>query len=600
MVDSVQLRLHDIVGHAQFVRNLKKFDKSKTRSDFTRFMKVVDFSREELENVKANSVSMMHDYIMMSDGHEVPVFSRKTLTLPSSHYTLAYMIKDDYVEFSFSIPKALYGCNITQFVTAPETSGVGVEKNTYAFQAEMLHKRMRHTILSFLKEIGTDAPIDLRKLEILSVDICYNQIFDSEKDAKLYIDWQKEIWKPRARKNSNQMRTFEHSLSYVTDAYTAKIYHKGEEYRKHDAKRHDKVNKELRSSAIKRAKNEGRRLTKKELLASQPFDVPALQNAANTMVRYEVHYRKQYLNKIAMQKFFRTGSGLHKRRTELWKQIRVATKSGERRMESFEFTWKQYANKTYDKRLEKHMINMIHKKGVKLEKMKRYTTPKKKSPVSAQAQFSMTEKMVYVVVTHCSKEEWKFYQAFENGMRKRRAMVFVQDEESAIWSKGGAIENEEGNMSMPCSLELSKDLIIELSKHFMNFMQSFQVKKMPDFDEAIKQVDDYNDSMEKAKSLARLRGDDPAKFTKVNRTNMVAVLKLVQKFPLHEIPDIMGYEERTWRRYKANLKKVGVTGVNVAKGGMRLKDIRIDFKRYYELADRLGRRLYINRNSYFH
>ena len=81
---------------------------------------------------------------------------------------------------------------------------------------------------------------------------------------------------------------------------------------------------------------------------------------------------------------------------------------------------------------------------------------------------------------------------------------------------------------------------------------------------------------------------------------MVAVLKLVQKFPLHEIPDIMGYEERTWRRYKANLKKVGVTGVNVAKGGMRLKDIRIDFKRYYELADRLGRRLYINRNSYFH
>ena len=539
---------------------------------------------------------MVKEWLHFADGHEISIYQRSKIELPSSHYGLVYQIKEGYVEFSFSVPKALYGNNIAQFVTAPGAMNIGVEKHTMSFQADSTYKRMLNMLKRFLSEVGQGAKFDWTEVEILSLDVCYNQFFDSEKDAKCYIDWQKKIWKPRVRRQGNMMRTFDTSISYVTDGYTCKIYHKGEEYRKHDAKRHQSINDECKEALLKKSKANGIRLTKSELSRAKKFDIEALQKTANRIVRYEVHYRKSELSRMAMTKEFRKTDTQHKLRDDLYRRIRAATREGTRRVEEFRFSWADYNNKTYPKKLRKHMDNMIHKRGITLKEGMRYASKKSNQPSVPVGIFHCTKKEIILAVEYVNGKEWKFYHEYLNAIRKRRSIYVETQPGDKLWFSGG---NDCGSMKEIIPIKLDKALFAHVHRHFLNFMKSFQVKKMPDFEESMLRIEAYNDEMKKERDYAKSVGNSVTKFQGVNKNSMAAVLKLADKHEWNEIPEILGLCPRTWRRYKAKLKLVGRTEVNVGYGDM-LKSISLDFKKYYEEADRLGKKLYVTENAYFH
>ena len=133
MVDSIQLRVHDTRKHAEFIRNLKLLAKSKDKKSMSRHLKVVDLTPEAFERLKGKEVSLIKDWLHFEDGHEVTIYQRSKIELPSSHYGLVYQIKENYVEFSFSVPKALYGNNIAQFVTSP--GAINIDKNVLIYIA---------------------------------------------------------------------------------------------------------------------------------------------------------------------------------------------------------------------------------------------------------------------------------------------------------------------------------------------------------------------------------------------------------------------------------------------------------------------------------
>src|SRR5205085_12548093 len=112
--------------------------------------------------------------------------------------------------------------------------------------------------------------VQFTDVEINRIDVCFNQVFKSKDDALLYLEYQKRLKKKYARDENGVMRGYETSLMYVTSRYSAKIYHKGTEYEKHDKKEHLKYNKEK---------------------ATQYFKTEKLQAIADRVLRYELTLR---------------------------------------------------------------------------------------------------------------------------------------------------------------------------------------------------------------------------------------------------------------------------------------------------------------------
>lgn len=193
--------------------------------------------------------------------------------IPSSHYSLAYCLNNnkDYLEFNFSIPKYLYANNVMQFINMADQS------------ASVQFLELIRFIHIFLRDNFIKAPIP-EDVEINRIDLCYNQIFNTSEDALQYLDAQQLINRRLARASKNKGRTYDgESLMYNTRRYSFKVYHKGKEFAKHDAKQIAKNNK----------KN---------------LPIRYLQEIADRTLRYEMTFRNSMLNYLTSHYFFVSGA----------------------------------------------------------------------------------------------------------------------------------------------------------------------------------------------------------------------------------------------------------------------------------------------------
>ncbi len=311
MIDSIIISINNLHKYPQIIEKLDRSDKGEGKT----FIEMdLDESYEgESEGVDFSTLTKYVRATEFTD-HEskkkARIYSNKT-HLKSSHYLLAYSINSvkNNVEFNFSIPKMLYGSNICQFVKHPNEKGDFSRSKqldiNYVMTAtyDRLMKFVNKFIATFTDvtySVGGEAiqthRVNPQDVQIKRIDLCFNQYFDSKEDALTYLSAQKKIRKKYIRETSNNKTDWNTSIFLRTDDYTAKIYHKGSEYKSKtgELKHHKKINKQF-SKAGK----------------APIFDTDFYQEESDKILRYEISFKNSIISRYYKNEVFRKDCKIH-------------------------------------------------------------------------------------------------------------------------------------------------------------------------------------------------------------------------------------------------------------------------------------------------
>ena len=347
MIDTVVLRLHDLDIHKDIYSYLCQASANSTakKRRHTPFQNVADLNAE-----------MVRDVVHYGDsGKELMLSVRDYIQSPSSHYFVLYSINEvrGFIEFNFSVPKYLYGQNVAQFIfdQRQRDFSFGRDKE-WKEQKKYSWTLFQNFIIKFFNDNFPLYFIEYGLLEINRIDLCYNQIFPSETEAKRYLSYQKKLRLQNTRLNSNY-HNHDSSLMYTGRNYSVKIYHKGPEFVKNDLKELVKVNErlikkympdELRNDPYVNVNFYGDRkvvnteITLKEFQKRKDFyrnqikmplvDIDYLQNLANKVLRYEMTFRKNEIGKLFKDHSFRFFDSGYKQSMIYFKRLWGSSSSG--------------------------------------------------------------------------------------------------------------------------------------------------------------------------------------------------------------------------------------------------------------------------------
>lgn len=270
MIDTICLRLHNLKNHGRTVAAIQAEIHGASG-------KVFRFS-EDSKKLDDRGISEM---VYFGSNNSRLLTYRRKLFIPSSAYSvnIEISLEKDYIEFLFSIPKYIWGCNIIQFVDYFDQSS----QRQFAYLQEFI--RMFFKRPCFVDKINYD------EVEISRIDLCYNQIFPSEADKCFYFK-QQCIMNEREKildKKVSKGIDIRGLYINVPGKYNFKIYDKGLEF----------------------GKNDYRELCKK---GGNPkgYDLDKLQRLANRTLRYEVTFHGGYFNYLFNQYYYSDGKSAKK------------------------------------------------------------------------------------------------------------------------------------------------------------------------------------------------------------------------------------------------------------------------------------------------
>jgi len=272
MIDTIHFRLHDISLHLPLEQNLRRprgiVQKSK------RVAVPVSKMIVEGEEFVVYPVS----YLVFQDTLKSVEHSYKSFDkLGSYHYTMAYKIdyENNHIDFNLSIPKYLYGTNVLQYLTnSPAINFIYTFHKTIETNINESYRYLLTFIKRFFDREFTSYQVFLENIEIRRIDICFNQLHPTKEDALKFLEYQSKIKKPFEREHRPNYDGG--TISIVHKDYSFKIYHKGLEFEKHDAR-------ELRKIGI------------------SPKRLKLLQNLADKTLRYELTVRPSYMSYLWLQ-----------------------------------------------------------------------------------------------------------------------------------------------------------------------------------------------------------------------------------------------------------------------------------------------------------
>ena len=371
---------------------------------------------------------------------------RDNLIEPSSHYKVQICKRpmQDYIEFNLSVPKYLFGTNVLQFIQhQTEHSRVyDVERaGTWKWQAAMSHERLLRFIKLFFADWWPQQKVNFRHVEIVRIDLCYNQVFPSKQDALDYLELQKGINKRYARSVSKVMNKYQTAIFYHSNDASFKIYHKGTEYQASDRVQHEYWNKRVKR---------------------RQFDVEKIQEFSDRILRYEMTFRKGYMSRVFRTKIFR-------RKDEVWL----------RRMKVHDIM----AAKEAKAMRTSEAIAKAQAEGVTLDVSGRYT----------MAQFLREEKSTLTIYRQTKK--WI----------AQSADFFLQlTKEEADYNRGSDIHKVrvvEGNAWLRKPAMFSIGLYAEMCNRFRVEFEHWQVKETTHLTDVAKRAASYNQTVALAKSV---------------------------------------------------------------------------------------------------
>jgi len=285
MIDTIVLRLHDLLKYENLIKNL---DRLNTQGYQTETGKVDSGEILELRKQGVTKPRQIVDCLRMNHSGEFLIKQKRAKHLiASSHYSISYQVDHlkDFAEFNLSVPKYIFGSNVLQFVEHFGDPGYTFhECVNLDYNLERSFELLQGFLQWFFKTEFSGSPVDQRDVEIHRIDVCYNQVFPSMKDALCYLEYQKRLKKKYARNEEGVMRDYATSLMYVTKRYSAKIYHKGSEYKRNDLKEHLAFNKKR---------------------GYDYFDTDKYQAFSDKILRYELTLRTDMLNYLHKRHLFR-------------------------------------------------------------------------------------------------------------------------------------------------------------------------------------------------------------------------------------------------------------------------------------------------------
>ena len=301
MVDTIVIRVHDLRKHHELVKYVNMNFKGTSKHS-------AEIPKEAIEELGKSPLlddKFIVDYFRNSKTgtHIIHYKSQERLNTSGHYYFHAFENRDrDFLEFNFSVPKYKWGTNILVFARHMwEKDFIYSNHTSLKYNLDESFGLIMSFIKNFfLKEFMDLFPIDFSCVEINRIDLSYNQLFETKKQALEYLEYQKQIRRKHSRNDVNNFREYETSLMYITHRYSLKIYHKGTEYRKHDRKEHRRINKEK---------------------GKEYFRIDQLQEVADRMLRYEVTFRDTMLTYLYSNYVFRKNCPIHKARYEIYKKV---------------------------------------------------------------------------------------------------------------------------------------------------------------------------------------------------------------------------------------------------------------------------------------
>lgn len=324
--------------------------------------------------------------------------------------------------------------------------------------------------------------IDKKDIEIARIDIAYNQIFNSKEDALKYLEFQKRIKKSYIRENSNYKADWSTSIFLSTERYGAKIYHKGSEYKSKNGERshHLKINKEKKETIFQ-----------VEDVTDDDGNVlkEGLQSFADRILRYEITYRKSYMSSIFKKHLFANRCPFLKSMRHEYKVVSKLKKKCERELEKAG-------------------------KGKKL--------------TDRQKQFYMT---AFIALPKEKKDLFFQYEAILNKRNSFKLEISKEDKKG-----NSTIEDicfrEKFNPVIPLNALFTRELLHEMFKIFLHFMDEFEIKKLDKFEDTTQKVIQYNMQIEKHNESIE---DPNQRKTRINETLANQILFNIQYHSLDEM-----------------------------------------------------------------
>lgn len=252
--------------------------------------------------------------------------SRGFINIPSSNYDISVNFQKDknYVDFNVSIPKFYFGHNVGQYILSPIDADFSFLYADINKQKNVSYMLLLRFFDDFIKYV-LNGLVSRFDIQIRRIDFCYNLIFSTPEDLDLYYEKLKTIRMKYLRTSSNKLSSYQTSFSYVGKGYSFKVYKKGAEFEKNDARHLDKFNEE---------KN------------ALHFNVPQLKNLAFRTLRYEITMRKEFMSRLYRDNWYRKDC-------PLWNSIKAGFNEdslGNKKKINFEYLkiFKKAKNKSVD------------------------------------------------------------------------------------------------------------------------------------------------------------------------------------------------------------------------------------------------------------
>lgn len=488
MLDTITLRLHDLQKNHQFVNALLRYDTGTLVS-------------ESQINRKENQTFLNIKYLDFLNEQKTMIIYKGTFYEPSSNYNLTYFInsKNDYIEFSFSIPKFLYGHNIAQFVPHANESRynfIKYKNDLFEGNVRDVYKRLTVFIESFFNWLYPSCfsmnVISRTDIEINRLDFCFNQFFDTKEDALKYLQYQKRLKKNFTRENNKGAQTYETSIFYNTDRYSVKIYHKGTEYQKKDKKQHEKINNEARVKGER-----------------SPFNIAELSNVADKILRYELTTRKTFMSYLYRTKIYLVNDKfwiLYKKNYLLMRSIN----------QKFENACKKK---------DETKIALILKLKYKQDKFIRQSADVYEKVTNKDVRFFMNIKRNHFLMN----------QSFEESINLRTK-----------------------NLTNIDFVKFDFEIFNLLYLKFKEFYFDFQIQEKVFLNDFVNRVKSYNEKQSYIKKHV-----PELKAKKINASGLNQFVLLLETYTMDEIRSMSIFSERTFFYYKSKLKKLELYKQNV-------------------------------------
>ncbi len=578
MIDTIILKINNVLKYDFVLDHLNKahLNEGKTYSRLDKTVLGEHFDPKLLELIDHSSTYRATRYV-----------NKKYL--PSSHYSMAYVIDSakNSITFNFSIPKYLYGTNILQFVQHP-TEIKAFDRSRaedFNYNVKATFDRLTIFIKKFISQFNTEVlsvsgnviekrKVDPEDVEIERLDLAFNQYFLSKDEALKYLFTQKQVRKRYIRDTTNNKTDWHSSIYIKNDRYTAKIYHKGTEYKSKGGERrkHRAINRKANEAGI-----------------PEPFDTEFLQEEADRILRYEIEFSRAYMSLIYKNNLFRKDCQIHQRMAEISKKHRNLKERNKRAFEAL----KEAKNSEKEKAL-KERLNVTYKE-LKDFSDKEFTFVVPYTDGHDRRQYSFKYANVTKIYNDMTGQTCqmvlKARPYFEKYTRETIDMNIKKNEYVSLYK----------------TTTFSRELLNEMFKVFADFIDQFTLQEKSSFSELEKRIDEHNKKVDmltgKGKSELNFynrldiwqQEQNSGALIKVKKNNLKKILALMDVYTLDDMVRLKIIAKSTKYEILNKLKMLDYDG-------RHLTDVKIktstDFVSYFDMIfDHTDK--FLLKNQYF-